>query len=222
MVATGLNVHDVTVTFPGTGQGGPVVALKHVTLQVAYREVVALLGPSGCGKSTLLRAVAGLEPLTTGRIEWNGRDLARVPAHERGFGMMFQDGQLFHHLSVSANIAYGLKVQRMPAAQRDERVREMLQLVGLPDVGNRAVTELSGGQQQRIALARSLAPKPELLMLDEPLSALDRELRTELAGELANLLRETGTTAMLVTHDEDEARTIADRVLRMRAGEIIS
>lgn len=213
----GLDVNNVSVAY---GKAAPVV--RNATFALATTEVVALLGPSGCGKSTLLRAVAGLEPLVTGSVAWNGEDLAQTPPHRRGFGLVFQDGQLFVHRSVAENIAYGLRVQRLPRVERGERVQELLKLVGLPGYEDRAVTELSGGERQRVALARSLAPRPRLLLLDEPLSALDRELRDRLAVDLAGLLRETKTTAILVTHDESEATTIADRVLRMRAGELVS
>ena len=213
---SGLEVSDVSVAY---GRAEPVV--RGVGFEVATREVVALLGPSGCGKSTVLRAVAGLEPLASGRVSWDGVDLAPVPPHRRGFGLVFQDGQLFAHRSVAENIAYGLRVQRRPRAEREARVNELLELVGLPGFGPRPVTELSGGERQRVALARSLAPEPRLLLLDEPLSALDRELRERLAADLTELLRSTGTTAILVTHDEGEAQTVADRILRMRAGVIV-
>lgn len=212
---TGLRVDRVTVAYD---RHAPVV--RDASFTVAVGETVALLGPSGCGKSTLLRAIAGLEPLQQGTISWGGSDLARVPPHKRGFGLVFQDGQLFVHRSVAENIAYGLRVQRMPRAERESRVQELLALVGLPGMGERQVTELSGGQRQRIALARALAPRPRLLLLDEPLSALDRELRERLADDLATLLRATGTTGILVTHDEGEAATIADRVLGMRDGAV--
>ncbi|MBL3682807.1 ATP-binding cassette domain-containing protein [Leucobacter aridicollis] len=194
--------------------------MRDASFDVPRGEVVALLGPSGCGKSTLLRAIAGLEPLSTGSVSWAGDDLVGVPPHRREFGLVFQDGQLFTHRSVGENIAYGLRVKRWPRAERDARVAELLDLVGLTGFTNRAVTELSGGQRQRVALARALAPSPRLLLLDEPLSALDRELRDRLAQELAALLRATQTTAVLVTHDEGEAETIADRVLRMRDGRV--
>lgn len=213
----GLEVNNVSVAY-----GKAAAVVRNATFALAATEVVALLGPSGCGKSTLLRAVAGLEPLVTGSVSWNGEDLAQTPPHRRGFGLVFQDGQLFVHRSVAENIAYGLRVQRLPRVERGERVQELLDLVGLPGYEDRAVTELSGGERQRVALARSLAPRPRLLLLDEPLSALDRELRDRLAVDLAGLLRETKTTAILVTHDESEATTIADRVLRMRAGELVS
>ena len=213
--ASGLLVEHVSVAYR---RDTPVV--RDADLHVTRGEVVALLGPSGCGKSTLLRAIAGLEPLATGRVAWDGDDLARVPPHKREFGLVFQDGQLFAHRNVAENIAYGLRVQRLDRHAREARVAELLELVGLPGFGARPVTELSGGQRQRVALARALAPKPRLLLLDEPLSALDRELRDRLALDLHALLRDTGTTAILVTHDEGEASTIASRVLRMRDGNI--
>lgn len=193
-------------------------AVRDVSFTVARGEVVALTGPSGSGKSTLLRAIAGLEPLEEGSVLWAGHDLARVPPHQRGIVLMFQDGQLFAHMNVAANVGYGLI--RTPRAEREHRVSELLRLVGLPDYGQRAVTELSGGERQRVALARSLAPRPHMLMLDEPLSALDRGLRDRLATDLARLLRETKTTAIMVTHDLHEAEKIADRTLRLHDGEL--
>lgn len=211
----GLEVCEVSVRY-----GAAEAVVRGVTFTVARGEVVALTGPSGCGKSTLLRAIAGLEPLAAGTVSWGGDNLAQVPPHRRGFGLMFQDGQLFAHLSVAKNIAYGLRAQGFSRANREARVAQLLDLVNLPGYGPRAVTALSGGERQRVALARSLAPQPRLLMLDEPLSSLDRSLRDHLAGELAQLLRNTHTTAILVTHDEGEAATIADRSLRMRAGEL--
>lgn len=214
--STGLSVVDVSVAYRRDE-----LVVRDASFDVPRGEVVALLGPSGCGKSTLLRAIAGLEPLSTGSVSWAGDDLVGVPPHRREFGLVFQDGQLFTHRSVGENIAYGLRVKRWPRAERDARVAELLDLVGLTGFTNRAVTELSGGQRQRVALARALAPSPRLLLLDEPLSALDRELRDRLAQELAALLRATQTTAVLVTHDEGEAETIADRVLRMRDGRVV-
>ncbi len=213
----GLGVRGVTVAY---GDAAP--AVTDASFDVALGEVVALTGPSGCGKSTLLRAISGLEPLTSGSVRWAGEDLAQVPPHKRGFGLMFQDGQLFAHMTVAKNVAYGLSAKQFSKDERQRRVAELLELVGLPDYGGRAVTELSGGERQRVALARSLAPKPRLLLLDEPLSALDRQLRERLAGELATLLRATGTTAILVTHDPYEADTVADRVLQMWAGRLVS
>ena len=186
---------------------------------MAAGEVVALLGASGSGKSSLLRAVAGLEDVAAGEVAWDGRSMVRVPVHKRGFGLMFQDGQLFEHRDVGSNIAYGLT--GLPRAQRGERVREMLELVGLPGFERRRVTTLSGGQAQRVALARALAPAPRLLLLDEPLSALDRALREQLATDVRTILRRGGTTALYVTHDQDEAMTVADRVGVMEAGRLL-
>ncbi|ACU34710.1 ABC transporter ATP-binding protein [Actinosynnema mirum] len=199
---------------------GDVEAVSGVDLEVAGGEVVALLGPSGCGKSTLLRAVAGLERVSAGAVTWDGTDLAGTPVHRRGFGLVFQDGQLFPHRDVAGNVAFGLRMRGAARGERDKRVAELLELVGLGGYQRRRVTELSGGEQQRVALARALAPDPRLLLLDEPLSALDRSLREQLALDLARLLRETGATALVVTHDHDEAFTLADRVAVMRAGRL--
>ena len=209
----GLSVRGLAVTY------GDLRAVDGVDLEVAAGEVVALLGASGSGKSSLLRAVAGLEDVAAGEVAWDGRSMVRVPVHKRGFGLMFQDGQLFEHRDVGGNIAYGLI--GLPRARRDERVREMLELVGLPGFEQRRVTTLSGGQAQRVALARALAPAPRLLLLDEPLSALDRALREQLATDVRAILREGGTTALYVTHDQDEAMTVADRVGVMEAGRLL-
>lgn len=225
MSGSGLSVDDVTVRYGDarrrSAAAATMAAVDGATFSVARGEVVGLLGPSGCGKSTLLRAIAGLEPLDSGSVRWEGDDLASVPPHRRGFGLVFQDGQLFVHRTVAENIAYGLRVQRLPRREREARVMSLLELVGLPGAGDRSVTELSGGERQRVALARSLAPAPRLLLLDEPLSALDRALRDRLADDLAGMLRSTGTTAILVTHDESEASTIADRVIRMEQGRLL-
>ena len=211
--STGLSVRGLAVTY------GDLRAVDGVNLEVAAGEVVALLGASGSGKSSLLRAVAGLEDVAAGEVAWDGRSMVRVPVHKRGFGLMFQDGQLFEHRDVGSNIAYGLT--GLPRAQRGERVREMLKLVGLPGFERRRVTTLSGGQAQRVALARALAPAPRLLLLDEPLSALDRALREQLATDVRTILRQGGTTALYVTHDQDEAMTVADRVGVMEAGRLL-
>jgi thiamine transport system ATP-binding protein len=211
-----LQIENITVRY------GQTTAVNKVSLDIEDGEVVALLGPSGCGKSTLLRTVAGFEIPETGRIAWNGEDLKDTPVHKRGVGLVFQDGQLFPHRDVAGNVAFGLRMQKVDKETRKERVAELLKLVGLEDYEQRKATQLSGGEQQRVALARALAPKPKVLLLDEPLSALDRELRDQLASDVARLLREAGTTAILVTHDHDEARTIADRVVEMRAGRITS
>ena len=209
----GLSVRGLAVAY------GDLRAVDGVDLEVAAGEIVALLGASGSGKSSLLRAVAGLEDVAGGEVAWGGRSMVRVPVHRRGFGLMFQDGQLFEHRDVGGNIAYGLT--GLPRARRGERVREMLELVGLPGFERRRVTTLSGGQAQRVALARALAPAPRLLLLDEPLSALDRALREQLATDVRAILREGGTTALYVTHDQDEAMTVADRVGVMEAGRLL-
>ncbi|MFI9818487.1 ABC transporter ATP-binding protein [Saccharothrix variisporea] len=210
-----LRLDGITVRY------GSLAAVSDVDLAVGDGEVVALLGPSGCGKSTLLRTVAGLEPPASGRVTWDGADLAGVPVHRRGFGLVFQDGQLFPHRDVAGNVAFGLRMHRVDREARRKRVDELLELVGLAGYQRRRVTELSGGEQQRVALARALAPRPRLVLLDEPLSALDRALREQLAVDLARLLREAGATALVVTHDHDEAFTLADRVAVMRAGRIV-
>jgi thiamine transport system ATP-binding protein len=217
----GLTVRDLVVRYEGSRRGTGTTAVDGVTLGVAAGEVLALLGPSGCGKSSLLRAVAGLEPVAAGSITFDGDDVGRVPVHRRGFGLLFQDGQLFPHRDVGRNVAYGLEIQGLSRAERDERVTELLVAVGLEGFARRAVTTLSGGQQQRVALARSLAPRPRLLLLDEPLSALDRQLRERLAHDVRRTLKETGTTAVFVTHDHAEAFTVADRVAVMDAGRLL-
>ncbi len=183
--------------------------------------VTALLGPSGCGKSTLIRAIAGLEPLTTGRIMFDGQDLADTPAHRRDFGVVFQDGQLFGGRSVAANIAYGLRMRRWPRPAIRVRVEEMLELVRLSGFGERRVEELSGGQAQRVALARALAPRPRLLLLDEPLAALDRLLRDRLATEIRDIVTTTATPTIVVTHDHTEAALMADSISVMRSGALV-
>jgi thiamine transport system ATP-binding protein len=206
----GLAVENLTVRF------GDVTAVDAVSLTVPTGEVFALLGPSGSGKSSLLRAIAGLEPCT-GEIAFDGESVMRMPPHKRRFALMFQDGQLFPHLDVAGNVGYALRIAGRPST---ERVAELLELVGLAGFERRRVTDLSGGEQQRVALARSLAASPRLVLLDEPLSSLDRELRERLAGELHDILRAAGVTAMLVTHDHDEAGVIADRIGILDAGRL--
>ncbi|KGM10603.1 ABC transporter ATP-binding protein [Cellulomonas bogoriensis] len=217
---TGLGVRGVTVLYRDE-DGTVATAVDGVDLDVAPGEVLALLGPSGSGKSSLLRAVAGLEPVAAGHLTWDGRDLAGVPVHRRGFGLMFQDGQLFPHRDVARNVAFGLEMAGVPRRDRDARVTELLDLVGLAGFGDRPVTTLSGGERQRVALARSLAPRPRLMLLDEPLSALDRALRERLAGQVRKALTATGTTAVFVTHDHDEAFTVADRIAVMDHGRLL-
>lgn len=204
-----LDVRDVVVRF------GSRTVLDRVRLTVARQEIVALQGPSGSGKSTLLRVVAGLLPPDAGTVHLDGRDVTRLPPHRRGIGLVFQDDQLFPHLDVEANVAFGLRMQRVPAAERRRRVDELLALVGLAGFGTRSVTSLSGGEAKRVALARSLAPAPPLLLLDEPLTGLDAALHDRLAADLGQVLRATGTTALMVTHDAAEAAAIADRVVTL-------
>ncbi|MET9913308.1 ABC transporter ATP-binding protein [Streptomyces sp. NPDC006476] len=209
-----LSLEEATVRF------GARAVLDAVGLEVAEHEVVCVLGPSGSGKSTLLRAVAGLQPLDAGRVLLDGRDQAGVPAHKRGVGLMFQDHQLFPQRDVGGNVAFGLRMHGAPRSEQQERVRELLDLVGLPGAERRAVGALSGGEQQRVALARALAPRPRLLMLDEPLGQLDRSLRERLVVELRELFGRLGTTVLAVTHDQGEAFALADRVVVMRDGRI--
>ena len=196
-------------------------ALDAVNLTVHDGEIVAVMGPSGCGKTTLLRAVAGLQSLDIGTISWNGRSLHRTPPHERGFGLMFQDYALFPHLDVKGNIEFGLRMRGLTAPQRTARVKEMLRTVGLDDYADRKVHELSGGEQQRVALARTLAPSPRLILLDEPIGALDRTLREHLIAEMRDIFRRLGVTALYVTHDRDEAFAIADTVAVMNHGRLV-
>ena len=209
-----LALKDISKTF------GEKLALAGVSLDVNPGEIVALLGPSGCGKSTLLHIIAGLETADRGSVAWQGQPLERVPTYQRGFGLMFQDYMLFPHLNVAKNIAFGLQNQPNSPAAIAARVDELLSLVGLKGYGDRDVSTLSGGEQQRVALARSLAPGPRLLMLDEPLGALDRALREDLLAELQHILAELSQTAIYVTHDQDEAFSFADRVAVMQAGAI--
>jgi ABC-type Fe3+/spermidine/putrescine transport system ATPase subunit len=184
-------------------------------------EILAVLGPSGCGKSTLLQLIAGLEQPDRGRILWEGKDLSGVPTHLRGFGLMFQEFALFPHLDVRGNVGFGLKMQGLPDEQIRTRVAEVLRVVDLEGFGGRQVDALSGGERQRVALARSLAPQPRLLMLDEPLGALDRTLRERLLLDLPAILGELGQTVIYVTHDQEEAFAIADRVVLLNAGHLV-
>jgi ABC-type Fe3+/spermidine/putrescine transport system ATPase subunit len=197
---------------------GETTALDGVSLSIPEGAVFCLLGPSGCGKSTLLRVIAGLEQPDAGDLLLEGRSLLGVPTHRRGFGLMFQDYALFPHLDVAANVAFGLRMRGDGQPQIEARVAEMLELVGLAGYGRRRVYELSGGERQRVALARSLAPSPRLLMLDEPLGALDRALRERLLDELRGILRRVGVTSIYVTHDQAEAFALADELVLMRAG----
>jgi thiamine transport system ATP-binding protein len=197
------------------------VALDDVDISVGSQETVAVLGPSGCGKTTLLRAIAGLQPLDDGRIAWDGSDLAAVPPHQRRFGLMFQEYALFPHRDVAGNVEFGLRMHGLDRDGRAARVQEVLDLVGLGDAGTRAVATLSGGEQQRVALARALAVEPRLLMLDEPLGALDRAWRSRLIEDIRALLDRAHLAALYVTHDHTEAFAIAHRVVVMRAGKVV-
>ncbi len=202
-----LDVDHVTVSF------GDRVVLDDLQLSVGDREIVGLLGSSGSGKSTLLRVIAGLVTPDRGTLSLNGQVINGVPTHLREVGMVFQDEQLFPHRTVAQNIEFGLRMRGLGRAQRAVRVAELLTLVGLPEFAHRRVTDLSGGEAKRVALARTLAPSPRVVLLDEPLTGLDRDLHDELASEVAQLLRTAGATAVWVTHDRAEAAAVADRVV---------
>ena len=212
-----LTLAQIAKTFPGDTK-----ALRPTDLEIHQGEIVALLGPSGCGKSTLLRIVAGLETPDPGaRIVFDGEDVTQQPVEHRKIGMVFQSYALFPNMSVRGNIGYGLRMQKLPRADIDARVAEVIALCRLEPYADRAITALSGGQRQRVALARAIAPRPRVLLLDEPLSALDAALRSQLRDELALLLRQFGITAIFVTHDQNEAMAIADRVAVMRQGTVV-
>jgi len=201
--------------------GGGAVAVDHVSIDIAKGEIFALLGSSGCGKTTLLRMLAGFETPTSGRIILNGQDLKDLPPYQRPINMMFQSYALFPHLTVWDNIAFGLKREACPKDEVAARVEAMLKLVQLGKYAKRKPHQLSGGQQQRVALARSLAKKPQLLLLDEPLGALDKKLREETQIELVNIIEEVGVTCVMVTHDQEEAMTMASRIAVMSEGSIL-
>jgi len=210
-----LQIRDVVKDFGGHR------AVNNVSLDIQKGEIFALLGSSGCGKTTLLRMLGGFETPTSGSILLDGQDLAGLPPYERPLNMMFQSYALFPHLSVWENIAFGLKRDKLPAAQVAERVDAMLKLVQLGKFAQRKPHQLSGGQQQRVALARSLAKKPQLLLLDEPLGALDKKLREETQIELVNIIEEVGVTCVMVTHDQEEAMTMASRIAVMSEGRLL-
>jgi putative spermidine/putrescine transport system ATP-binding protein len=199
---------------------GPVVALDGLDLIVQAGELIALLGPSGCGKTTTLRLLAGLEDADAGQITVGGADVTRLPASKRDMGMVFQAYSLFPHMTVRQNVAFGLRLRRVGSAQRDRRAMEMLELVGLSAQADRYPHQLSGGQQQRVALARALAIEPQVLLLDEPLSALDAKVRAQLRDQIRRIQLEVGITTLFVTHDQEEALAIADRVGVMQDGRL--
>ncbi|MDP9898467.1 ABC transporter ATP-binding protein [Variovorax ginsengisoli] len=211
-----LVLDHVSYSYPGTTQG-----LHDLSLDVRTGELVAVIGPSGSGKSTLLKLVSGLETGHTGRIALDGEDLSRTPVHQRHIGMVFQSYALFPHLNVLDNVAYGLKLRKVPAAERHRRAQELLDVVGLGDYARRAVAQLSGGQQQRVALARALAIDPRALLLDEPLSALDASVRGHLRDQIRAIQQRFNATTLLVTHDQEEALTMADRVAVMQDGRLL-
>jgi len=199
---------------------GETRAVYGVSFDVKLAEIVAVLGPSGCGKSTILSIISGLEKADRGELYWNGSSMEGVPTHKRGFGLMFQDFALFPHMNVYDNVAFGLRMSGLAESEIRPRVEQALELVRLPGFGHRDVNTLSGGEQQRVALARSLAPKPMLLMLDEPLGSLDRTLREGLLIELSEILELTHQTTIYVTHDQEEAFTLANRIVVMNAGRV--
>jgi len=199
---------------------GDVQALRNVSLEIGENEFFALLGPSGCGKTTLLRAIAGFEVPDSGSVVLDGVDLLPLPPHRRPVNLMFQSYALFPHLSVRKNIAFGLERENLPAREIGARVSEVIEIVGLADLADRRPAKLSGGQRQRVALARAIVKRPRVLLLDEPLSSLDRKIRSEMQLELKRLQHEVGITFVMVTHDQDEALSMADRIAVFSTGEV--
>jgi putative spermidine/putrescine transport system ATP-binding protein len=211
-----LELQQLSYHYPGSHHG-----LEDVSLSVARGELVAVIGPSGSGKSTLLKLISGLTQGHSGRILLNGRDLASVPVHQRNLGMVFQSYALFPHLSARDNIAYGLKLRGMAATERKARAEQLLELIGMAELADRSVTQLSGGQQQRVALARALVINPAALLLDEPLAALDASIRGHLRDQIRELQKRYQATTLLVTHDQEEALSMADKVAMLKDGRLL-
>ena len=216
-MTTAINVRNLRKVYPGQP---PVVALADATIEIQDNEFFTLLGPSGCGKTTLLRLIAGFENPTSGTLEMHGQSLVDLPPYKRPINTVFQSYALFPHLTVAQNISFGLEMLGKPKAEISQTVDEMMALVKMTEMAGRQTSQISGGQQQRVALARALAPKPKVLLLDEPLSALDFKLRKDMQLELKRLQTETGITFIFVTHDQEEALTMSDRIAVMSAGTI--
>lgn len=214
MIEPLLRISDVSKSF------GDVSAVDNVSIDIAENEFFSLLGPSGCGKTTLLRIIAGLENPDSGTVTLAGEDLVAMPAHRRPVNLMFQSYALFPHLNVARNVSYGLERDKRPRAEIDRRVGEALEIVGLDGLGKRRVHELSGGQRQRVALARAMVKRPRILLLDEPLGALDKQIRTQMQQELKRLQHEVGITFVVVTHDQEEAMSMADRIAVLKDGQV--
>lgn len=209
-----LQVNQICKAYEGTS------VAQEISFSLKEGEILCLLGPSGSGKTTLLRLLAGLETADAGNFLFDGLDMATVPPHKRNFGMMFQEYALFPHKNVADNIGFGLEMAKWTKGKQEQRIREMLELVGLQNKSKRQIDELSGGERQRVALARSLAPQPRLLLLDEPLGSLDRVLRDRLAGEIRTILKKQKVTAVFVTHDQAEAFAVADRIAILKEGRL--
>ncbi len=204
-----------------TKRYGTQTVVHNLSLEIEQGELFVLLGPSGSGKSTLLRLIAGLTPLDSGTISLNGRDVTFLPTQKRRTGFVFQNYSLFQHMTAAQNIAFGLEIQKVPRLERDQRVRELLALIEMSDLGDRLPSQLSGGQQQRVAVARALAQNPDVLLLDEPFGALDVKIRAQLRQNLRNIHKRLGLTAILVTHDQEEAFDIADRIGIIDGGQLL-
>jgi len=218
--AVGVELKDLTKVFPAFGSQGEFTAVQKVSLTVEPGEMATLLGPSGCGKTTILRMVSGFEIPTSGTILIGGREVTKLPPNKRNVGMMFQSYALFPHLSVYENVAYGLRVKKLPKAEIRERVENVLDLMQIGEYVQRMPNQLSGGQQQRVALARAVVTEPSVLLFDEPLSNLDAKLREYMRDELRKIQQRVGITSIYVTHDQSEAMAISDKVVVMRAGQI--